>query len=74
MRIIPNTIYRDEEPMKPAPQVPTGKPEPQPLPARDDSLLESAALLGQRDEVLIAHGDETYRLRRTRQGKLILTK
>jgi len=27
-----------------------------------------------RQEVLIAHGDETYRLRLTRNGKLILTK
>ncbi len=36
--------------------------------------LESAALFGGKDEVLIAHGGETYRLRRTRQNKLILTK
>ena len=36
--------------------------------------LESGALFGGRDEVLIAHGGEIYRLRRTRQGKLILTK
>lgn len=36
--------------------------------------LESSALLGAREEVLISHGGETYRLRRTRQGKLILTK
>ncbi len=36
--------------------------------------LESAALLGSRDEVEIIHQGETYRLRRTRQGKLILTK
>lgn len=27
-----------------------------------------------RQEILIAHGDETYRLRITRNGKLILTK
>lgn len=37
-------------------------------------LLDSAALFGGCDEVLIAHGGVTYRLRRTRQGKLILTK
>lgn len=37
-------------------------------------VLDSAALFGGRDEVLIVHGGETYRLRRTRQGKLILTK
>ncbi|MCX7165083.1 MAG: hemin uptake protein HemP [Rhodocyclales bacterium] len=31
-------------------------------------------LLGSRSEVEITHQGETYRLRRTRQGKLILTK
>jgi hemin uptake protein HemP len=36
--------------------------------------LDSAALFGAGDEVRITHGSETYRLRRTRQGKLILTK
>ena len=36
--------------------------------------LDSAALLGCRDEIEISHQGETYRLRRTRQGKLILTK
>jgi hemin uptake protein HemP len=34
----------------------------------------SEELLGQRTEVLIVHGNDTYRLRRTRQGKLILYK
>ena len=34
----------------------------------------SEELLGERTEVLILHNDETYRLRRTRQGKLILYK
>ncbi len=37
-------------------------------------LIDSAALLGSRGEVEISHSGETYRLRRTRQGKLILTK
>ncbi|MBK9022065.1 MAG: hemin uptake protein HemP [Sulfuritalea sp.] len=60
--------------MKTSPQAPTGKHEHQPPPTGRVSPLESAALFGKRDEVLIAHGDETYRLRRTRQGKLILTK
>lgn len=53
---------------------PLTKPE---MPKRAFELsrpLESAELFGGRDEVLIAHGNETYRLRRTRQGKLILTK
>ena len=36
--------------------------------------LDSATLLGSRGEIVIAHQGETYRLRRTRQGKLILTK
>jgi hemin uptake protein HemP len=36
--------------------------------------LDSASLLGAKGEVEIAHQGETYRLRRTRQGKLILTK
>jgi len=36
--------------------------------------LESAAVLGGGSEVLIRHGSETYRLRLTRQNRLILTK
>jgi len=38
------------------------------------SPLDSVALLGSRGEGEIAQQGETYRLRRTRQGKLILTK
>ncbi len=38
------------------------------------SRVDSTTLLGGRAEVEIAHQGETYRLRRTRQGKLILTK
>jgi hemin uptake protein HemP len=34
----------------------------------------SAELLGDRIEILIQHGSEVYRLRRTRQDKLILYK
>jgi hemin uptake protein HemP len=34
----------------------------------------SEELLGTRTEVLILHNDDVYRLRRTRQGKLILYK
>jgi hemin uptake protein HemP len=34
----------------------------------------STELLGDRTEVFIDHGAEIYRLRRTRQGKLILYK
>ncbi|MEW6647601.1 MAG: hemin uptake protein HemP [Pseudomonadota bacterium] len=36
--------------------------------------LDSIALLGCGNELIIAHGGEEYRLRLTRQGKLILTK
>ena len=36
--------------------------------------LESRVLLQGRHEVLIRHGDEVYRLRHTRNDKLILTK
>lgn len=65
--------------MKPvAPTNPTpGLTPPQPesrsilVPGRP---LDSAVLLGAKGEVEIAHEGETYRLRRTRQGKLILTK
>ena len=55
---------------------------PQP-PAGDIGEVQRAAgreswrseeLLGERNEVLIVHGSEVYRLRRTRQDKLILYK
>ncbi|MEM9761197.1 MAG: hemin uptake protein HemP [Pseudomonadota bacterium] len=36
--------------------------------------LDSRLLLGSASTVLIRHGDETYTLRETRAGKLILTK
>jgi hemin uptake protein HemP len=36
--------------------------------------IRSEDLFQGRIEVLIAHGDEIYRLRRTRSGKLILQK
>lgn len=44
--------------------------------ARDDRppQFSSQALLGDRPEVQIVHGDQVYRLRRTALGKLILTK
>ena len=55
-------------------------PTPQPTPFLSNSQtgkprqVESTTLFGACDDVLIAHDGETYRLRRTRQGKLILTK
>lgn len=36
--------------------------------------LDSRRLLQGRNEILIRHGSETYRLRHTRNDKLILTK
>jgi hemin uptake protein HemP len=42
--------------------------------AAERDSWRSEELLGQRTEVLILHGNEVYRLRRTRQGKLILYK
>ncbi|MGZ8943756.1 MAG: hemin uptake protein HemP [Methylobacter sp.] len=36
--------------------------------------LQSAELFGTANEVVIEHAGEEYRLRLTRQGKLILTK
>lgn len=42
--------------------------------AADRRQLDSMELLGRGNEVIISHGREEYRLRLTRQGKLILTK
>jgi hemin uptake protein HemP len=42
-----------------------------PLPSR---RVNSAALLGGASELVIEHSGQEYRLRRTRQGKLILIK
>jgi len=36
--------------------------------------IDSRALLGNKDEVWIKHGDQMYRLKLTRHGKLILNK
>jgi hemin uptake protein HemP len=52
---------------------PPAEPPPQPAaPVREQ--WTSAELLGERTEVQIVHGSEVYRLRRTRQDKLILYK
>jgi hemin uptake protein HemP len=54
---------------------PTGQPVPAASrQARPLAALDSAALLAGGDEVMIRHGAETYRLRVTRQNRLILTK
>jgi hemin uptake protein HemP len=54
------------------PPVPTPKPPPGP----DDRLrvFDSGELFGPDRELVIRHQRETYRLRITRSGKLILTK
>lgn len=62
-------------PMKPdtPPQSPTPRVE-SPAATFPRAVLDSSALLSGRDRVAIRHGAETYQLRLTRQGKLILTK
>ncbi len=60
----------------PSPALPQPPVEPVPAVdlAADRERWSSAELLGDRTEVLIVHGNEVYRLRRTRQDKLILYK
>jgi hemin uptake protein HemP len=56
---------------------PPQDPKPGLAPASGDSVLpvvRSDDLLKGRREILIAHCEEVYRLRLTRNGKLILTK
>ncbi len=55
---------------KAAPDVREGSPAPRPHGCR----LDSRMLLAGGVEVVIDHGGETYRLRLTRQNRLILTK
>ena len=50
------------------------KPVAKPAPVSADLAVDSRGLLQGRNEVLIHHGNETYRLRHTRNDKLILTK
>lgn len=40
----------------------------------DSGWIDSRTLFGQRDEIVIRHGDQVYRLKITRYGKLILNK
>lgn len=61
--------------MKPVTPRPALPPQPDaPSAPAPGHALDSAHLLGAKGEVEIIHEGETYRLRRTRQGKLILTK
>ena len=55
-------------------KAPSEGPLPAPGPtAAAVQVVESEALLGGRQELLIRHEGRLYRLRRTRLGKLILT-
>ena len=58
-------MLADRHPPQPPTQVP-GAAQPR--------HIDSATLLGPRGEVFIVHRQQLYRLRATRQGKLILTK
>ena len=44
------------------------------MPSAQPAALDSEQLLRGQCEVLIQHGHEVYRLRHTRNGKLLLTK
>jgi hemin uptake protein HemP len=55
----------------PTGQVPTTTAAPQPV---EPPALDSVQLLGGRKQIAILHDGETYSLRLTRNGKLILTK
>lgn len=49
-------------------------PEPRTSAESSVRVMTSEQILGGRGELLIVHGEGVYRLRRTRQNKLILTK
>lgn len=46
----------------------------QPRTQADPACIDSRVLFGPRDEVVIRHGDQLYRLKITRYGRLILNK
>ena len=43
-------------------------------PDEEPRVIDSRDILGDQVEIMIRHGEETYRLRVTRNGKLILFK
>ncbi len=53
---------------------PTGEQKRSALPVQVSRVIASEELLKGQQEVLIQHGSKTYRLRVTRNGKLILHK
>tara|TARA_R110002020_G_scaffold191668_2_gene391499 strand:+ start:530 stop:736 length:207 start_codon:yes stop_codon:yes gene_type:complete len=50
------------------------RPEPAPTVGQGTRVITSAELFGGDDEIAVLHNGATYRLRVTRQDKLILTK
>lgn len=63
-RVVERTLSLKASPLRAVPTAETPR----------GALLDSHALLRGSREVLIRHGDEVYRLRHTRNDKLILTK
>lgn len=64
-------------PTAPASSLPQATSPATPAPAAAtvrERRIDSATLLGPRGEIFIDHQQQVYRLRRTSQGKLILTK
>ena len=57
-----------DERKDPQPGDTSGNPEEEPR------IIDSRDILGDQVEIMIRHGDESYRLRVTRNGKLILFK
>ena len=53
---------------------PQGESQPSPPGCQECLVWQSAQLFGPHREVLIQHGGEVYRLRKTRNGRLILQK
>ncbi len=57
-----------DERKEPPPEDTPGNPEEEPR------VIDSRDILGDQVEIMTRHGEETYRLRVTRNGKLILFK
>lgn len=58
----------------PAPPAPAGSSADGSQPHPRPEVISTRHLFRDQDEILIAHNRDTYRLRITRNGKLILTK
>ena len=67
-------FHCESKPMKPEATSSKAMPVTKPMALPATRALNSHTLLGGQDEIAIRHDNETYRLRRTRQSKLILTK